>query len=246
MLLSDDRFDERITEHLKEILEAPNAHRPPDLTENFHELITDTDHDQLTIHQQEVSHRIFVRKHVIVNVNGLPRTGKTRTAVMTTNHHINFTPSELTLVLMPTFNDIKQFMQEYHHHRTDAAISFDELIVITPKPYVYDYADRSIVTYEPPSPPEDEELDARQRFHRQSRKPSFLRYDLMSHLLRVIQKAKEDDDHAPEYSKRVEELCQSYIDNKTRHPTADVNDTHLYKIVVAYNRTAVIVGTMIR
>ena len=189
MLLSDDRFDERITEHIKEILEVPNAHRPPDLTENFHELITDTDHDQLTIHQQEVSHRIFVRKYAIVNVNGLPRTGKTRTAVMTTSHHINFTPSELTLVLLPTFNDIKQFMQEYHHHRTE--ISLDELIVLTPKPYVYDHADRSIVNYEPPAPPEDEELDARQRFHRQSRKPCFLRYDLMSHLQRVIQKAEK-------------------------------------------------------
>ena len=28
VLLSDDRFDERITEHIKEILETPNAHRP--------------------------------------------------------------------------------------------------------------------------------------------------------------------------------------------------------------------------
>lgn len=71
----------------------PNRFPPPDLSESFHNQLNDINWDVQNDPQTDVLHKFFVQKQAVINITGMPG-GKTRTAAVLADKHIQFAPTQ--------------------------------------------------------------------------------------------------------------------------------------------------------
>ena len=221
----EEMFEEFIDEQLE------GSYHPgtqPDQSKANHDLIRSMIHGYNS-QQLEVFHRIFVRRNLLVTVEGPPRSGRTRTAAEYAALLIRLSPYQLTLVIVPNRRDAIHFTAAYHEIRTQR--SPDSLLLLLDRNMEFNQLSRDVISIGNNTIEESREECTRP-------------YQL-AHLRAVATRIRQIHETLPRTANdtRILELIATYEKNITLHPIANISIDNLPEVACIINEVQVIVST---